>query len=217
MHTVALALPHFLERGLEWLRRVAEWFILLGPFGILLLAFADSFIPMAGGPDVAVILLCAREPALAPAIVVAATAGATLGATLVYLGARRAGAVALARFTPARRERVENLLGRYDILTIMMAVMLPPPFPFKVFNLGAGVFRVRVMRFVIAVLLGRLLRFSTEAVLAVRYGDEAMELMRRHGVLVLGAVASLGFGIWLWRMLAARRLRRRGESPISSE
>jgi membrane protein YqaA with SNARE-associated domain len=218
MSMIGFALPQFVARVLEWLRQAADWFAALGPLGVMLLAFADSFIPMAGGPDFVVVILAARQPLLAPVVVVAATVGATIGATLVYLGARRAGAAALSRFGPERRERVETLLGRYDMLTIMVAVMLPPPFPFKIFNLGAGVFRVPIARFVAAILAGRAMRFSLEAFLAVRYGEQAMKIIERHGLVILAVVAVLGVAFWLWRTFAARRGRAAGDdTPVPTE
>src|SRR5688500_13781770 len=99
----------------EKLASLKDWFIALGPFGAFLIALVDSFIPLPGGPDIAVIALTAQNPALAPLIVLAATIGASIGATIVYLGARVAGVAALKGVSPERRARVEHLLGRYDM------------------------------------------------------------------------------------------------------
>lgn len=181
-----------------------KWFIAFGPLGAFLISLIDSFIPLPGGADLAVIYLSSQSPALAPVTVLAATSGSVIGSTVLYLGARRAGAAALAKVAPERRERIENLLGRYDILSIAVAGLLPPPFPFKAFNLSAGVLKIHWVRFVIAVAIGRAIRFSLEALLAVQFGEEAIEIIKRHGLKVLAGAALVGIGFWLYRRYIAR-------------
>jgi membrane protein DedA with SNARE-associated domain len=199
---------HAIILGLDKLK---DWFIALGPLGAFLLALVDSFVPIPGGPDLAVMVLSAKYPSLAPVTVLCAVGGAMIGSTTVYLGARRAGMAALARINPERRERVENLLGRYDLLAIAVAALLPPPFPFKVFNLAAGAFRLRVWRFVVALGLGRLTRFVIEAALAVEYGDEAADIIKRHGLKALAVVAVVALCVWGYRAFASRRAPAVGE------
>ena len=190
---------------LSKLNDLKDWFIALGPLGAFLIALVDSFIPLPGGSDFAVIGLSSQTPSLAPIVVLAATSGSVIGSTVVYLGARRAGAAALARVSPERRERVENLVGRYDLLALGIPAMLPPPFPFKVFNLTSGVLKIRVERFVFAVTAGRIIRFTTEAVLAIKFGDDAVTIVKQHGLVILGVFVVLGLSFWAWRSFAARR------------
>lgn len=197
------------------LEALKNWFIAFGPFGAFLISLVDSFIPLPGGADLSVIALSAREPSLAPVTVLAASFGAVVGSTMLYLGARRAGAVALAKISPARRARIENLLGRFDVLSIAVAALLPPPFPFKAFNLSAGVLKIRPWRFVLGVGAGRFLRFAIEAALAVRYGDEAADIIRRHGLKILGAVVVAGIAFWAFRRFGPRR--RDAAEPIAPE
>lgn len=186
------------------LAQLTNWFIAFGPLGAFLISLLDSFIPLPGGADFAVIVLSTKAPAMAPVTVLAATAGAVIGSTTLYLGARRAGSAALSKIAPERRERIENLLGRYDVVTIATAAVLPPPFPFKAFNLTAGVLKIHWVRFVAAVAAGRLLRFSLEAVLAVKFGDEAVDIIKRHGLEVLGVVVLAGVAGWAWRRFVIR-------------
>lgn len=186
------------------LEALMNWFIAFGPVGAFLISLIDSFIPLPGGADLAVIALSTKSPSMAPVTVLAATAGAVAGSTVLYLGARRAGAAALARVSPERRERIENLLGRYDVVSIAVAALLPPPFPFKAFNLSAGVLKIHWVRFVIAVFIGRLVRFSLESVLAVQFGNEAVDIIKRHGLKVLLVVALIALGAWAYRRFVAR-------------
>src|SRR6266851_1368675 len=91
-----------------------------------------------------------------------ATAGSAIGCWILYYISRRAGARALAKFSPAKQKRVKDLIDRYDVLSVLVASLMPPPFPFKVFVISAGVFRFNLIRFTIAIFAGRLFRFLLE-------------------------------------------------------
>ena len=145
--------------------------------------------PLPGGPDAAVITLSAVKPEWMLLYVLAATLGSAIGSTGLYLAARRGGIRALKGFKPETRERVEGLLGRYDMLAIMVPGVLPPPFPFKVFILSAGAFRLRLPRFLVAIFVGRAARFLIEGLLAVEFGNNALALFRQQGIRALIVVA----------------------------
>jgi membrane protein DedA with SNARE-associated domain len=190
------------------LQTLGEWLVTFGPFGLFAISLIDSAgLPLPGGPDAVMILLSAKNHALVPLYAIAASAGSTLGCTLMYSVARRAGMVALSKIKPARRERVENLLGRYDILAIMVTAILPPPFPFKPFVLSAGVFKLKLSRFIIAVFAGRLVRFTTEGLLAIAFGEAAGEQIKRHGLKVLLAVVLAATLLIVVNILRSRRAR----------
>lgn len=194
----------------EKLAQLGEWLMAFGALGLFVISLLDSaFVPLPGGPDFAMIALSARTPAWMPLYALAATAGSTIGCTFLYLAARRAGTRALARVSPERRERIENLLGRYDMLAVAVPALLPPPFPFKALVLGAGVFRLKTGRFILAIFAGRLIRFLAEGWLAVRFGEDARRLIAGHGIkvlLALAVVVALGLG---WRYFRKRALKSR--------
>ena len=193
------------------LAQLGEWLMALGALGLFGISLLDSaFVPLPGGPDFAMIALSARAPALMPLYALAATSGSTIGCAFLYLAARRAGSRALSRVSPARRERIENLLGRYDMMAVAVPSLLPPPFPFKAFVLCAGVFRLKLFRFIAAIFVGRLIRFLIEGWLAVRFGEEARPLIAQHGVkvlIVIVAVVAFGLG---WRYYRMRAIKSRG-------
>jgi membrane protein YqaA with SNARE-associated domain len=163
-----------------------------GALGLFAITLLDSaFIPIPGGPDAAMIILSATNPSRMIAYALVATIGSTIGCTILYLIARRAGVAALSRVNAERRERIENLLGRYDMLAVMLPAVLPPPFPFKPFVLSAGVFKLKLPRFVVAIFIGRAVRFLIEGWLAIRFGTEALPLIKQHGLKVLLIVGGL--------------------------
>jgi membrane protein DedA with SNARE-associated domain len=61
--------------------------------------------------------------------VAAATVGSTLGCVVLYRISQRAGKRALARFSESKQKRVKDLIDRYDVMSVLVASLLPPPFP----------------------------------------------------------------------------------------
>jgi membrane protein DedA with SNARE-associated domain len=153
------------------------------------------------------ILLSANAHAMMPVFALAATVGSTIGCTLLYLVARRAGSAALKRVSPERRDRIENLLGRFDMVAVMVPAVLPPPFPFKPFVLSAGVFKLKVPRFVAAIFIGRAARFLIEGWLAIKFGEEAGSIIKRNGLTVLAVVAIIVVVIFALKLYRARRVQ----------
>src|SRR5689334_18076182 len=157
-----------------------------GAIGLFGISFLDSaFVPLPSGPDLVMIALSAANHGMMPVYALAATFGSTIGCTILYLIARRAGVVALSRVRPERRDKIENLLGRYDMLAVMIPAILPPPFPFKPFVLAAGAFKFKIPRFVAAIFLGRAIRFLLEGWLAIQFGQDAFNLIKQNGLKVL--------------------------------
>jgi membrane protein YqaA with SNARE-associated domain len=142
-----------------------------------------------------------------------ATAGSALGCWILYLVSRRAGARALRRFSEAKQRRVKGWIERYDMAAVLVATLLPPPFPFKLFVVTAGVFRFSLVRFMIAIVAGRAFRFLLEGYLAVRYGAEAKAILAQYYPWIgLGlAVAILIF------VLAQRRVMKRSSTEAQAE
>ena len=66
----------------------------------------------------------------------------------------------------------------------------------------AGIAKVRRLQFVLGIALARGLRYLVLGVLAIWYGDAALELMRTHGgevALWLAGFIVLAAVLWYWR------------------
>lgn len=158
-----------------------HYLVSFGPFGLLTIAFLDSLmIPMPGGVDAVLLLLAASRPSWMLIYVAAATIGSTLGCVGLYRISQRAGKRALSRFSESKQKRVKDLIDRYDVMSVLVASLLPPPFPFKLFVVSSGVFRLNLLRFTLAVAGGRTFRYLLEGYLAARYGEHAKELLARY-------------------------------------
>jgi membrane protein YqaA with SNARE-associated domain len=137
------------------------------------------------------------------------TLGSVSGCLALYYVARKGGEAFLRkRFNPQYLERAMATFRRYGLLAILIPSILPPPMPFKVFVLAAGVAKVRPFDFILAITIGRGLRYFGEGLLAVYYGDHAAEFLRDNAktVALAVALASVVFGAgWiLWRRRNAR-------------
>jgi membrane protein DedA with SNARE-associated domain len=123
------------------------------------------------------------------------TIGSLIGCYLLYGVARRGGEVFLRKRLKGRYvDRAITLYQRHGLMAVVVPALLPPPVPFKVFVLLAGAAVVSPVRFGIAVLIGRGIRYFGQGYLAVLYGEYAAEFMRSHGTAVgigLGVAAIL--------------------------
>lgn len=166
---------------MKWLTRLSEYLITYGAFGLFMVALLDStFVPLPSSADALMLLLSAANPSWMLLYAFMATAGSALGCWILYLISRRAGARALNRFSEAKRNRVKNWIERYDMFAVLAATLMPPPFPFKVFVVSAGVFRFSLVRFMLAIIVGRGFRFLLEGYFAVRYGAQAKEILAKY-------------------------------------
>jgi membrane protein YqaA with SNARE-associated domain len=138
-----------------------------------------------------------------------AAAGSAIGGLLPY-GLGRAGGelFLLKRVDRARFERLRDRFQRQEFLAVMIPSMMPPPAPWKLFVFASGVFEMRVTNFMLAVFVGRMLRWLALSLLVLKLGPSAVDLVARHAlvaVLIAGALAALGFA-WWWM-----RKRRQGK------
>lgn len=163
------------------LKRLSEYLITFGAFGLFVVALLDStFVPMPSSVDALMLILSTAHPRWMLLYAFMATAGSATGCWILYHISRRAGSKALGRFSEAKQKRVKELIDRYDMLAVLVATLLPPPFPFKLFVVSAGVFRFSLVRFMIAIIVGRAFRFLLEGYFAIRFGDEAKEILARY-------------------------------------
>jgi len=140
----------------------------------------STFVPLPSSVDALMLLLSMTNPSSMLLYAFMATTGSALGCLILYLISRRAGARALNRFSEAKQARVKNWIERYDMFAVLVATLLPPPFPFKLFVITAGVFRFSLVRFMLAILVGRGFRFLLEGYFAVRYGAQAKEILTKY-------------------------------------
>ena len=200
------SLIHKITGGLG---KLSHWLLSFGPFGLLAIAFLDSvMIPMPGGVDAMLLLLATARPSWMLIYVAAATIGSTAGCVGLYKISQKAGHRALTKFSESKQKRVKDLIDRYDVLSVLVASLLPPPFPFKLFVVSAGVFRLNLLRFTIAIAAGRTFRYLLEGYLAARYGEHAKEILGRYYPAI-----GIGLAVLIIGFFVGRNLLRRSSQP----
>lgn len=197
------------------LASISQYLLTYGAFGLFAIALLDSaLIPMAGGPDAVMLLLSAAQPRWWPLYAAAATFGSVAGCIILYYLSARAGRSALKRFSERKQKRVKDLLDRYDVLSVLVASILPPPFPFKLFVVSAGVFRLNLLRFAVAIGIGRAFRYLLEGYLAANYGEHAKELLARYYPVIGLGLAILIVVVFVARNLLRKRSEARGQRLV---
>jgi len=95
--------------------------------------------------------------------------------------------------------------------SVLVASVLPPPFPFKLFVVSAGVFRLPVWRFTMAIAAGRTFRYLLEGYLAARYGEHAKEILAHYYPAI-----GIGLAVLLIVIFVSKNLMRRARvEPVS--
>jgi len=192
----------------EWIKDFA---ISLGGPGLFVIAFLDSsFLSFPEVNDLLIIWLTTQHKERMIYYALMTTLGSVTGCLALYALARKGGEAFLRkRFNPTYVERAMATFRRYGLLAILIPSILPPPTPFKIFVLAAGVAKVRPFDFIVAIAIGRGLRYFGEGLLAVYYGDQAADFLRQNartvGLALAVAFLVLGVGWILWR--------RRNERP----
>ena len=178
-----------------WLQSTA---LALGALGLFIVGFLDSsFLSLPEINDLLVIWMVTQHKSRMLLYASAATLGSIAGCLVLYYIGRKGGdALVRKRFSTDRVDRALTLVRRHGVLAVLIPSLLPPPAPFKIFVLLAGVAGISAARFAIAIGIGRGIRYFAEGLLAIRYGDRAMEYLQENLRLVsLGLIGILVLGL----------------------
>jgi membrane protein YqaA with SNARE-associated domain len=139
-----------------------------------------------------------------------AAAGSAIGGLLPYALGRAGGELfLLKRINRERFEAMRAKFERQEFMAVMIPSMMPPPAPWKLFVFASGVFEMRVPLFLAAVFVGRLLRWLILALLVLKLGPGASEIVAHHAlsaILIVGALTLAGFAVWWFRKKRAKTL-----------
>jgi membrane protein YqaA with SNARE-associated domain len=207
-------IKHILSRYTAFL-----WALLkpLGAWGVFAIAALDGgFVGLPMDPVVASYVYTDRARFLLYVFV--AAAGSALGSIVIYAIGYEGGEELLRkRISPERFAKIHAAFDRHPFWALMFPAMLPPPTPFKLFVLAAAVSEMSFVRFLLAVFLGRVVRFFALALLTLKFGPDVVrltgDLFRRH--YHWGLVAVL-VGLVLWLVIRKKK-RKTAEKAISTQ
>ena len=188
-----------------------RFFLRLGIFGLFLLSALDSsFLVLPFGNDVLLIALVSSDRSSLKWIgyVLVSAIGSIVGVFVIDLIMRKTGEKGLERFVSARKiekfkDKIENKAG----ITVFVATLLPPPFPFTPVVMTASALQTPRAKLIGAVFVGRLVRCTIEALLALYFGRKLIAYINSdvvtyfvYGLIAVAAVLStLSLITWLRR------------------
>ena len=177
----------------------------LGGIGVFILAALDSSVmPTLGAVDALTVVLASLHPERWPYYAMCSTAGSVCGASAAYRLSRLG--ILHRRIKGTVFDRVTAVLHRFGGLSLLLAALLPPPFPTSAFVIGAGVTRYRFVAFVLSFGAGRACRFALLAYLASVFGRRFVTSMwSAHTLLLLGTFGGVLGCIGLLAWLAFRK------------
>jgi membrane protein YqaA with SNARE-associated domain len=187
------------KRFASWVQATA---VAMGGPGLFVIGFLDSsFLSFPELNDLLLVGMVMKHPHRLVYYATMATLGSVAGCLALYSVARRGGrAFVMKRFKEAHVEKGMRLFQKYGLLMIMIPALLPPPAPFKIFVLLAGVAAIPIWQFLAAVAVARGVRYFGEGVLALYYGDRAFSFVHEHAKeigLVLAGLALAGGVAWI--------------------
>ena len=179
-----------------WKERIVAFAGSLGAPGLFLISFLDSSVltfPVIN--DLLLVELSIQHPARMPLYAFLAMLGSVLGCVLLFFLAEKGGEALFHKHAGDRAQAIHNWVVTNGFWGMLFAALLPPPTPFKVFVIAAGVFEIRLASFTSAITIARVIRYFGIGYLAIRYGQEALPFLKNHIwrvslVLIAAAVAS---------------------------
>jgi membrane protein YqaA with SNARE-associated domain len=190
-----------------FLSTIQDWASGLGGVGLFVIAALDSsFLSFPQVNDILIIVLSTTYPSRMPYYAGMTTIGSLIGCFALYHVARRGGESFMRKRLKGRYvDRAIGLYQKYGLLAVVVPALLPPPVPFKLFVLMAGAAAVSPLKFGVAILIGRGIRYFGQGYLAVLYAERAAEFMKQYG-------AQIGVGLAIMAVTIAIvviRLRRK--------
>ena len=210
-------MKHLLAKWTHWILVVLSP---LGIWGLMGFAFVDA--ALLGMPlDAIVGGYVYSRPQRFLLLSAMAAAGSGLGSIVIYWIGYKGGEVLLVkRVGEERFRKIHASFERHGFLGLMVPSMLPPPTPFKLFVLTAGVIEMSFAKFLAAIFFGRFLRFCILSLLVIRFGPQIIgffgHMVHDHARLAIAIIAAAALiSWWAWWLRERNGKRSPGQSVPS--
>ena len=171
---------HFFDSIQAWFSSVATQIVVMPIYWaapmMALIAIADSsLLSLPEVNDIITVTRIAHNPhevyyfPLFPAV------GSLIGCLILYRIARQGRKFLTSRFDSKLLVRVEDLYRRWGLLALAIPALLPPPLPFKVFVATAGALGYPLRKFILTVLIARLIRYYSFGIAAYFFREEVLQ------------------------------------------
>ena len=164
------------------MRKLVDFLVGLGPFGLLAMALIDSAgVPLPGGVDATLLLMAVLRPETAWWCAAAAFIGSLAGNAILFSLARKGGEAYLDRHTREGRGLVlRRWFVRYGLVTVFIPALLPIPLPMKIPVFCTAVFGVSRAKFLAVIAAARLPHYLALAWLGLQLGQNAGAWLKAH-------------------------------------
>lgn len=197
---------------------IFRFFRKMGALGLFLLGAGDSsflFLPLSNDLLLIALVNDSRGSWRWVMYPIAAALGSLVGVALVDLIMRKAGEEGLKKFVGKRPlEKLKSKVENRGVWAVFIASLLPPPFPFTAIVAAASAFQCSRPRMLLAVLSGRIIRFTAEALLALYFGRKLLRYLRSdiveyfvYGLIAITVVGSI-LGIRKWFRMRAKTVHQ---------
>jgi membrane protein YqaA with SNARE-associated domain len=196
----------FLIKYSAWLKGAL---LPLGPWGVFIIGALDS--AAVGLPlDPVVGYFVYLKPHLCWLYILMASAGSAAGSMILYGVGYKGGEVLLEKRMPkAKFEKIKKSFEDHEFMALMIPAMLPPPTPYKLIVLSAAAFEMDWHKFLLAIFLGRVTRFTILSILVMIFGERVIDvianLVKMHLAATLAVIAgALVLGAIVWKVRQRR-------------
>src|SRR5262249_48671965 len=193
------------------------WLERLGGLGLVLLGLVDnSPIPVPGSVDALTIILSAHQRDWWPYYAIMATICRVVGGYLTYTLAPGGGQEGLEKkLSKEKAERAYKTFNKFGFWSLFLPALLPPPVPFSPFLIAAGALNYSCRKFLLAVALGRSIRYGALAYLGSIYSRQIFGFFHEYYQLILWTLLILAVAggvvvtLFIWK-------RRKRSKPLRS-
>lgn len=175
-----------------------DFFDNYGSVGLGFLSFIESsFFPIP--PDVMLIPMALANPEQALWLATIVSVASVFGGMFGYLIGSYAGRPLLERWVSQEQiQKIQRLFRRYGGWAVAIAGF--SPFPYKIFTISAGVFRINKVTFIFASAVSRAARFFIEALVIIAIGEKAISLLENYfGLITIGICVVIAVVVWLYK------------------
>lgn len=182
-----------------------ELFLILvdyGWIGIAAVALSEAiFLPIPVDTVSIPIYLLNRERAILYSVILILFS--LMGSTLGYFIGKKFGKRILLKIAPRKMvEKVEKLYGDNSSAAIVSSAFTPIPYEIYVFS--AGVFNIQFSKFILYVLISRMLRHLPQGILIQIFGEYILSHLRNYSIALL-----ILFSVFLILKIFLKKLKNR--------
>ncbi len=198
---------------------VLNWIQRLGGLGLVLLGLGDnSVVPLPGSVDALTIVLAASNKEWWWMYAISATIGAVIGGFLTFRLGRR-GEEELEdkeqKIPKDKLKKAQGIFRKWGFGSLMIPAMLPPPVPIVPFLVAAGAMKYPTRRFLLALSIGRGIRYFVVAWLGRSYSRQIFGFFSQYYEPILIALIALAVvGGLIVLVVYLRRGKKKPAKPI---